>query len=201
LCDGAAWLDHGRVLASGEVGDVVKAYVSNVNDLETQRGDDWSEDPEAMVGRSGSGEIRVARIELIDALGAAAPHAVYGDPVTIRMHYNASEVVDDALFGITVYHENGTFVTGTSTHLAALPTGRIQGRGYIDYELNRMNLTPGNYQVGIAVQDRHAQHHFDLVERYVGFAVRTRHGGTGTCGSGWDLEATGAKREPGFRRS
>ncbi len=180
LCDEAAWLEHGEVMASGPVGEVVKAYVSRVNDLEATR-DAGADGAGEVAGRSGSGEVRVTRVELIDGLGAPVPNVVHGDPVSIRLHYQASEPVTDALFGLTIYHENGTFVMGTSTHLAGVRTGEIEGRGHIDYRLDAMRLTPGRYQVGIAVQDRHAQHHFDLVERFGGFAVRL---GTGSAARG-----------------
>ncbi|MCB1010796.1 MAG: ABC transporter ATP-binding protein [Microthrixaceae bacterium] len=181
LCDEAAWLEHGRVMASGPVGDVVKAYVSRVNDLEADRDTTEGADGDSMPGRTGSGEVRISRIELLDGLGAPVPNVVHGDPATIRLHYVAAEDVEDALFGLTIYHENGTFVMGTSTHLAGIRTGHISGRGHIDYKLDAVRITPGRYQLGIAIQDRHAQHHFDLVERYGGFAVRL---GTGTAARG-----------------
>ncbi|MGI9577085.1 MAG: ABC transporter ATP-binding protein [Microthrixaceae bacterium] len=174
LCDSAAWLDHGRLMAAGPVGEVVQSYVSRVNDLEDTAGSGAV--ATEMAGRTGSGEVRISRIELIDGLGASVTTGVHGDPLTIRLHYQASEPVEDALFGLTLYHENGTLITGTSTHLAGLSTGPISGPGHLDYELGALSLTPGRYQVGIAVQDRHAQTHFDLVERYASFSVRLGSG-------------------------
>jgi hypothetical protein len=132
--------------------------------------------------------VRITGVELLDGLGVSEAQAIHGDPTTIRLHYEASEAVQDPLFGLTLYHENGTFVTGTSTHLAGLRTGHIEGRGHVDYHLESMNLTPGRYQLGIAIQDRHAQHHFDLVERLGSFAVRL---GGGTAARGLvDLQGT-----------
>ncbi|MEZ5239749.1 MAG: ABC transporter ATP-binding protein [Microthrixaceae bacterium] len=187
LCDEAAWLEHGRVMASGPVNQVVKAYVSRVNDLELTRGG-VERDLEDVPGRTGSGEVRITRVELLDALGGSSSQAVHGDPTTIRLHYEATEPVQDPLFGLTLYHENGTFVTGTSTHLAGLRTGLVQGRGHVDYELSSMALTPGRYQLGVAIQDRHAQHHFDQVERMGSFAVRL---GSGSAARGLvDLQGT-----------
>ncbi len=194
LCDEAAWLEHGKVMASGPVNEVVKAYVSRVNDLEVGRGD-GSVDIDAVPGRSGSGEVRITGVELLNGLGVSETQAIHGDPTTIRLHYEASEAVQDPLFGLTLYHENGTFVTGTSTHLAGLRTGRVEGRGYVDYHLESMSLTPGRYQIGIAIQDRHAQHHFDLVERMGSFAVRLS---TGTAARGLvDLGGTWSVSESG----
>lgn len=187
LCDEAAWLEHGRVMASGPVNEVVKAYVSRVNDLEIGRGG-GAVGLDDVPGRSGSGEVRIVGVELLDGLGVSEAQAIHGDPTTIRLRYQATEPVQDPLFGLTLYHENGTFVTGTSTHLAGLRTGRIEGSGHVDYHLESMNLTPGRYQLGVAVQDRHAQHHFDLVERIGGFAVRL---GGGTAARGMvDLQGT-----------
>lgn len=180
LCDQAAWLEHGRVMASGAVNDVVRAYVSRVNDLETMRGS-GHEAIEEMPGRSGSGELRITAVEVLDGLGVSQSQAIHGDPATLRMHYRASEPIQDPLFGLTLYHENGTFMTGTSTHLDGLSTGLVEGTGHVDYRLESMNLTPGRYQIGVAIQDRHAQHHFDLVERIGSFAVRL---GTGSAARG-----------------
>jgi ABC-type polysaccharide/polyol phosphate transport system ATPase subunit len=172
LADHAAWLDHGRVMVDGPVNQVVEAYLANVNEAESDR-ENWDDDTiEQIAGRTGSGKVRVTQVELIDRDGKPMSHAIHGEPATIRLHYRTTEPVEDALFGLTVYNENGTLVTGTSTHLASLRTGIVDGLGYVDYSLARMNLTPGRYHFGIAVQDRHAQHHFDLVERHTRFAVR-----------------------------
>jgi ABC-2 type transport system ATP-binding protein/lipopolysaccharide transport system ATP-binding protein len=172
LADQAAWFDHGRVMAEGKVSGVVEAYLANVNETESER-EGWDDETvEHIVGRTGSGKVRITRVEMLDVDGATIPYAIHGDPTTVRLHYRTTEPIEDALFGLTVYHENGTLVTGTSTHLDSLRTGRIDGTGHVDYALGRMNLTPGRFHFGIAIQDRNAQHHFDLAERHTAFAVR-----------------------------
>lgn len=176
LADEAAWLDHGRVAATGPVSQVVEAYVASVNEAESQREGRVPGSGDLLAGRGGSGRISVTRVEMLDAQGRSSANAVYGEPLTVRLHYRASEAVHNPLFGLTVTHENGTLVTGTSTHLASLSTGEVEGSGHIDYTLERMDLTPGRYHFGIAVQDEHAQVHYDLVERHTGFAVRLGRG-------------------------
>lgn len=61
MCDHAAWLEHGRLVASGPATDLVDSYIDKTHT------DRPVEEAVHETGRHGSGEITVERVELLDA--------------------------------------------------------------------------------------------------------------------------------------
>jgi lipopolysaccharide transport system ATP-binding protein len=163
ICDEVAWLDHGELQEVGPAPDVIRSYLERVNEHEAAR---LSQETEGeTVGDAhtrGSGEVRVTALELVDANGCVVPVAHSGDPITLRIHYFASEPIEEPVFGIGVHHELGTHLSGPNTRFAHLHTGTINGPGYIDYHLDRVPLLPGTYRITTAVFDRSVMHPYDV---------------------------------------
>lgn len=199
MCDRAAWLDHGTLRAEGPVAEVIAAYLRDVNTREHHR-DGLDESFALAADRVGTGELRVTDVTFVDDDGNESQTATHGRPITIRLHYRAESPVENPIFGLTLSAQNGTLVTGTSTHLDQMPTGVLHGDGAIDYVLDRLQLTPGRYQVGIAVQDQHVQHHFDLAEALTALTVRLSEGsaarGVVDLGGRWALPDDHHPRPP-----
>src|SRR5262245_13549637 len=114
LCDQAVWLDHGVARAVGPAGEVIDAYLAEVNRLEQERlaervGAQGVADMDPF--RRGTREVEIVDVELLDA--AAHPRSVFQThaPLTIRIHYLARQPVERPVFGIGLYHENGVWLT------------------------------------------------------------------------------------------
>ena len=192
MCDRAAWLDHGTLQVEGASSDVVAAYLSDVNEREHRRALDQGDETADQHDRVGTGEIRITRIEFLDGNGNPTVNGTYGEPLTIRLRYRADHAVVNPIFGMTIFHQNGMLVTGTSTHLDQLPTGVCEGDGAVDYILDPLWLTPGRYRIGIAIQDEHIQHHFDRSESVGALTVRIGDGpasrGTINLAGRWNID-------------
>lgn len=156
MCDAAAWLDHGRLRAQGRSVEVATSYVNHVNKMERESsiGDGDTSD----LTHFGSGEIVVTRIEYLDASGTAVSAATHGQTLTIRMHYLAREPIDRPVFAISIRHENGTVVSGSTTGLAGVATGHLDGAGHVDWRIEGFPIVPGSYEVFTSVYDEHFQH-------------------------------------------
>ena len=140
LCDEAVWMEHGRVQDVGPVRGVTAAYMDRVNLREAERvaaeaGEGTPHDHEpARMPRLGSGEVRVERVELLDASGAPSRVVISGEPMKVRMHYRATQAVPDAVFGIGFKHESGVFTAGPNS-------GRfggwdlVEGTGHVDFDV------------------------------------------------------------------
>src|SRR5438094_2837700 len=113
LCDRAIWLDQGRVAASGTVRDVATAYHLEVGERELReralRGE--------VGGRSGSGEVEIVSAKVIDKAGAPKTLLEIGDPASFEIRYRNTSGVNDAVFGVYVYRDDGTGIYGTNTML------------------------------------------------------------------------------------
>lgn len=189
MCDHAAWLDHGLLLHKGPASEVVASYLRHVNEREHEKVT-TSQDNTLSPDRVGTGELRVTGVELRDGENRVVGHGVSGEPLTIRLKFFAHRPIKNPVFGLTI-SKASELVTGTSTHLDSLVTGVVEGEGYVDYVIDALMLTPQTYEVGIAVQDEHLQHHFDRAERLSTLTVRPPEGpaarGVVNLGGSWTL--------------
>ena len=185
LCDVAVWLDHGRQMASGPAGKVIDAYLADVNRQEQERlaaehpGDTPPADT-ANPFRRGSREVEITRVQLLNASGEERGVFQTGEQLTVRLHYTAHIRVEEPVFGLGIYHESGTWLTGPNTGFDELRIPVVDGPGQIDYCIPALALNTGRYQVSAAVVDRTQSHIFDLHDRLYPLVVhnsgRERYG-------------------------
>jgi lipopolysaccharide transport system ATP-binding protein len=143
-------------------------------------------------GRWGSGKVRITQVELCDGSGAATTTFASGEPLTVRLHYVAARRVEKPVFGLAVYHESGTHVTGPNTHFGGLDIPAVEGAGVISYQAPRLPLLAGLYRLSVAVVDGVDNETFDYHDRLYDFQVfpdsRNERYGLVTLGGGWQLE-------------
>lgn len=174
LCDQVAWLDHGRLKGVGDARELTDAYLASVNEKEAAARDHESNeftDDVAERGRRGSGQIKVSGVDILDGDGNRVPFATAAKPATFRVHYEASEAVPTASFGISVDHDGGF-------HICDANSGHVRGGdpvpagvGYIDLKLAEFPLLPGNYDLTTLVS--HQAHIFEIRERAFSLTVRS----------------------------
>ena len=171
LCDGAVWLDHGKVRNIGTGRDIVQEYLDDVNARESAAtGHSAVEAPVSARARIGSGEVRVTAVDYRDGSGVPAPFLLTGEPGTVRIHYRSSTAMPNATFGVSFLHESGVNVAGPNSGVDA-PAAPLQaGEGFVDYHLERVPLQAGVYAVSAAIVDR--GHIYDIADREFELRVR-----------------------------
>lgn len=188
LCDRALWLDRGRVTALGDPVRVVDAYLQSVSGQkpadEAQAvvtagplaGEDENELAEEE--RWGSGEIVLSRVALVDPRGrelvALGPDAT----VAIEMDVNVRQPQEDFVFGVGIFHADGTCVYGTNTDIEGYVPGRMEGDGQVRFEMQSLDLVAGSYRIDAAVHTRSGRA-FDYRRGVLRFVVGARVHDTG----------------------
>jgi ABC-2 type transport system ATP-binding protein len=162
LCDEVALLDHGDLVDIGTPGHIIDHYLADTFSDASQDGG---------LVRWGSGEVRVERVEMLDASGASVSRAQTGDEVTFRFHYQARDDVRDAILGFAVHTVAGTEVTGPNVRHAGLECERLVGDGYVDYRIPRFLLLPGAYDLVAAIYDFSGSHPYDHVQNALRFEI------------------------------
>jgi lipopolysaccharide transport system ATP-binding protein len=102
LCDRALLLEGGRIAREGEVNGVVDAYLSAGSQL-GGTGFIAADAP-----RSGTGEVRVRRVELLGAGGEPLSQLYFGQPLRVALTLEVTREVDDAVVGIGFSALDGT---------------------------------------------------------------------------------------------
>ena len=183
MCDGAAWLDHGVLQMTGTGPEIATAYMDRVNAQERRQRDE-AEAAAALaagVSRTATGsddpsrieDVRIDRVEFVDSSGEASEFGVHQEPLTIRVHYDAIRPVVSPVFGIALFSAAHVHITGTNTKIDGADLGTISGRGHVDFAIESLPLTPGDYELTVAISDKFVQHNFDRREREFHLTVRS----------------------------
>jgi hypothetical protein len=123
------------------------------------------ETPGDIVGSQwGSGEVSITDVQFLGENGEPSTLFLTGRPLTIRIQYDAHRRVDDPVFGLALYTENGTHLNGPNTRFAGLHIPFIEGPGAVEYHIDELPLLSGRYDVTVAVTgsdmaDLLAHHH------------------------------------------
>ena len=187
LCDKVAWLDHGQVKMLDSARKVVDEYTGTVQvdrKADGQSGSRW-----------GSGEARIETVELLSASGAPASLTRTGDPVTVRLHYETTQPIDQPLFSVTVQTLDGTHVSGPDSRDAPCIPDRLDGRGHVDLVIDKLLLVPGTYDVSAALHDHAALHPYDVRHHILRFHVEPGQPresyGVVSLGGRWQVDEAG----------
>src|SRR5882762_3608327 len=147
LCTRAIWIDDGRIREDGPVQRVIESYMATFASSQQA-----TTDLTQVESRRGSGEIRYTGFEFLSRDGQPLSVTRSGDATTWRFHYHAKEAIRYPFFGLRLFTELGTLITETGTwhHGIAIPEVP-PGDGYIDLEIDSLNLLPARYHLTIGI--------------------------------------------------
>jgi lipopolysaccharide transport system ATP-binding protein len=189
LCTRACLLQRGELVALGPAADVISRY----HQIAAASGEVAGE------YRWGSREVEIPQVRLLDAEGQPVTSLGTGEALTIAFSYRAASPFVRPVFGLAVYHEDGTHLTGPNTRTGGLPIPLVEGEGEVRYTIEHLTLLPGRYVVSVSAYDHHLVEPLDHRERVATFTVT--EGGTlerfgkVTLGGTWTLLPSAA-REP-----
>jgi ABC-type polysaccharide/polyol phosphate transport system ATPase subunit len=141
LSDSVVWLDHGKIVASGEPERVTNDYVKAVTG-------------HAPATSGSEGPVRIESITFLDRTGNPIVQGITGDPLTVRLSYRAEVPVDRPGFRITFDHVTGAPITGVNSSLGTTIIDRIEGPGYIDYTVDSLPLLDGSYLISAWIYEK-----------------------------------------------
>ena len=165
LCSRGLLLDRGEVRAEGDIRRVMEAYAEIVEAHEqgtlagaAPTGDRW-----------GTGEVRIDAVTL-HADGAGPTYILRsGESAEIRLAYSAAPEVRAAIFGLTIYRDDGVSVYGTNTEIDQLPVD-VRPSGTVTFRTEHLPLLPGRYELDVAALS--PEHHtYDYHSKRFAFRV------------------------------
>jgi ABC-type polysaccharide/polyol phosphate transport system ATPase subunit len=190
LCDRALWLDHGQLEAIGDPMRVVDAYLQEVSGVTPAPVPQEAEEEEAAPApveekkpeheeeRWGSGEIVIKRVSLTDHEGHELVAVGAGTPVILDLDVEVRAAQDDFVFGIGIFHADGTCVYGTNTDIEGYAPQQIEGRVRVGFVIASLDLVAGTYRLDVAVHTRNGRA-FDYRRNVLRVVVGSRVHDTG----------------------
>ena len=191
ICDQVAWLEHGVLQQVGDAGEVIDSYIAEVQTDRQEVADD-----DGLGARWGSGEAVIEQVELVGTDGRPTTRVNTGDPVTVRIHFDAHEPVERPVFGFAIFTLEGMLITGPNTREAGLACDRIDGKGVVELTIPRMMLLPGTYDISVSLYDHAITHPYDFRQKVLRFDVEvgTPHetfGGVVSLDGRWSVSSNG----------
>jgi ABC-2 type transport system ATP-binding protein len=186
MCDEAAWLKHGELVEVGATNSIIETYIEagHVKRVDTSTNVEQND-------RSGSGEVVLTKIELLDAQQALTTEVRTGEPMFFRIHYQAREKIEKPMFALSVDMIGGTHVWAHTSRDGDATPDFIDGLGYIDVQVPRLNLQAGTFDLHASVNDYMWAHIFDRWRFCLRFDVLSRpnHDTSGIVdlGATWSL--------------
>ncbi len=155
-CDQMAWLNRGSVAAEGNPQEVIQAYLDTIDT-----------DAAASVGHrprpddQGESPLRITNLEFLDEAGHSPKSFASGNPLVVRIHYFASEPIQDPVFSLGFYNHNNLHLAGPRSHVNGFRSGKVEGEGWLEFYVPRIPFRTGAFHVNAAVQDAKASFLYD----------------------------------------
>ncbi len=145
ICDRAAVLDHGQLVTIGAPGEAALAFREHLRKRGAEVPKDL-DDPTLL--RNLQIQITDVTIEYPEP-GRA--HVLPSEPLGIRVDYEAPQRVDDVIFSIAIYDQEGRMLLGTNSELTGDDVDFVEGRGSCRFAFERIPLLDGVYLVSIGI--------------------------------------------------
>jgi ABC-2 type transport system ATP-binding protein len=147
ICDRAAVLDHGNMVAWGTPSEAVRVFREHM--LAGGHGDGGDATAEAEHGR----ELRIRSVA-IEYPEAGRPYVRNGEPLTIRVAYEALRPVEDTVFVFSLHGNDGHIVFGQNTFGLGHELPTLEGPGELAFTIASAHLLEGSYPLTVGVHRR-----------------------------------------------
>ncbi len=102
---------------------------------------------------SGTGEVRVVRVQLTDTQGVELRRFQSGAGLVVAVTFRTTEIVDNPIFGVALFRNDGVYVFGPNTGFDGVLKGRWHGVYTVFIHYPELPLLAGTYRVSVAVYD------------------------------------------------
>ncbi len=160
------WIDGGRIRRDGDSNQVIREYMSTF-----AAGEHGDLDLRTYEGRTGTGDIRYTGIELLTTDGHPKEVVRSGDPLIIRLHFEAKKRILEPHFGFKLSTEMGVLITDLSSWTTGLEIPSLPpGPGSIDFEIDGLNLMPARHLMSLWIRSV-GPIHYDVLDNFMEFKV------------------------------
>jgi ABC-2 type transport system ATP-binding protein len=184
MCHRVAWFSHGHLMRVGPPKEVIEAYTETVQ-VDHQVDDEGHR-------RWGSGEGRIAGVELMDGAGRPASRLHSGDGAVVRLHYEMDEAIERPVFQVSIQTLEGFVVSAPKNRDVDCVPEKLQGAGYVDLTFPSLPLLPGTYDLSASLTDYSCLHEYDVRANVLRFDIDrgtfNDEGGVIGLGGSWTIE-------------
>ena len=187
ICDRAAVLDHGNMVAVGTPGEAVRSFrehlmqgqrfeeVEQLGDPAEEAADESAPPRPPTQEEKRNLKVRLTDVRVEHPGAGERPYLLPGEPLAVRLAYDAAEPVDDVVFGLGIHDVEGRLVFGSNTDFLGIDLGVLDGPGVVTFETDAVPLLDGTYLLTIGIHShdeatvydwREQRHQFEVMNPY-----------------------------------
>jgi ABC-type polysaccharide/polyol phosphate transport system ATPase subunit len=171
VSDQILFLDHGRVLGHGAPGKVIGQYETFWREqMSSERRREW-----------GTREVVLTGAQFLDESGCETTKFIWGQALTVRLHYEAAHPVGPSVFGFGISDENGHLVHGNNTQIENVSIPALSGKGMIVLKLPSLNLAKGTYLFSFSVHSADHRVNYHRLDHAFAIGVEASKQFEGIC--------------------
>ena len=144
LCDHLIMLDQGQVMAEGSADEVVASYIQHIQKCGNQIAPGIAV-PTGLHTSAPGNELRLLSVSVNGQQDCDLVEVAAGEALEIELEYEARQPIDDALFRVQFFRNDGLFVHGQNTVRSGLDIGTLHGRGRVRVRYPQFGLLGGDY--------------------------------------------------------
>lgn len=173
ICDRCIWIHEGKIKGEGLPRDIDKDYLDFMGQKrqqmaeeaerkEAQKQEAEQEDTapeeveikkeEEVAKRWGNGRARFCEIYMSGSKNEKQSVFATEESVSIHMKYKVKQKVEDAVFGIGIFRDDGVQCYGTNTRIEQFKRFDLTEDGEVTVNFGRLSLLPGKYTLDVAIE-------------------------------------------------
>jgi len=173
VCDSAAVLDHGALVADGEIAESIRIFREHLYESAPRRASvteasDHGDPVEADVAAS---PLTIADVRLAFSEDPERTYLEPNDPLTVTVEWQADEEIADAMFVLSIADPKGTLLIGTSSPELGVETPPLSGKGTTTFSFAQIGLLDGMYLLSIGLTSQDGDRVYDWQEHQHRFEV------------------------------
>jgi len=150
VCDQGMVLSDGKVLGVGTAAEAIHLYHDHLLKAATPVEGETS-DTEAEAARATHRPVLITGIDLEHPGTGSRPYMLPGEPLMVRVTFEATEPADGVVFTIEITDPAGGLIFSSDTVELGKPFDAQVGSGRVDFSFDGVPLLDGSYTVGVGI--------------------------------------------------
>jgi len=121
----------------------------------------------------GTRDIVIEKVEILNQAGEETTDFKTGEPLVLRLNYNAVQPVKDPVFGFGFYNQMGFMVYGTNTRLRDIDIPQVYGKGKMDFKIVSLPMLDGRYYISVAAHNRDGMLNYHWLDKLYYFEMHS----------------------------
>lgn len=167
ICDRSIWIHEGKIKAEGNPREIDKDYLDFMGQKRQEIAEQSQKKDEAKTmapeeietraeaeerKRWGNGRARFREVCMSGKQSNRQRVFATEESVRIRMNYKVKQKVEDVVFGIGIFRDDGVQCYGTNTRIEQFKRFDLEKDGEVVVNIEKLSLLPGKYTLDVAIE-------------------------------------------------